>query len=181
MLEDNPRYWPDSISACGGSTGQLLHVGPCLLLAQVSRPRQTPGTYSRSGCLIGSHEFLSFSPEPRRAAAAQRFESLARWILLSSIICSCWADTVWLASISGSQCCKLHPLPRHTHTHEKQQPKIRTVIERYLNELWLSFATGEAEMALTLRPMDLNLCLPLLTRERWRDAVHGPESHKCSV
>lgn len=36
-------------------------------------------------------------------------------------------------------------------------------------------------MALTLRPMDLNLCLPLLTRERWRDAVHGPESHKCSV
>lgn len=28
-----PGYWPESISACGGSTGQLLRVWPCLLLA----------------------------------------------------------------------------------------------------------------------------------------------------
>lgn len=38
-------------------------------------------------------------------------------------------------------------------------------------------------MALTLRTMTLNLCLPgvLCSPERDRDAVHGPESHKCSV
>lgn len=66
---------------------------------------------------------------------------------------------------------------------EKQRPKTGTVVERYLNELWLSFATGEAEMALTFRPMTLNLRLPgvLCSPERDRDAVHGPESHKCSV
>lgn len=129
MLEDNPRLL--AISACGGSTGQLLHVWPCLLLAQVSRPRQTPGTYSRSGCLIGSHEFLSFSPKPRGAAAAQSFgkNHLAKAPSFAAV----WADTVWLVSISGSQCCTLSPPPP-----EKQRPKTGTVIERYSNELWLS-------------------------------------------
>lgn len=43
------KTWPESISACGESTGQLLHAWPRLLLAQVSKPRQAPGTSCCSG------------------------------------------------------------------------------------------------------------------------------------